>query len=147
MDCGALRLAGRAAGTAGATAMNCDPAELASLSRCYCFGSKWRSVMAYIYCQWANNLGPDYPCGTPSNRIQIVGAGAIIPEFWFQLSPTTWKPESAEPPSVQILLAGGIWRIYYFPGLPMYYSTSLQFPCVWTTDTAGTPPAPTGQYV
>ena len=38
--------------------MNCDPAELASLSRCYCFGSKWRSVLAYIYCQWANNLTP-----------------------------------------------------------------------------------------
>ena len=59
MDCGALRLAGRAAGTTGATAaMNCGPAELASLSRCYCFGSKWRSVLAYIYCQWANNLTP-----------------------------------------------------------------------------------------
>ena len=61
MDCGALRLAGRAAGTTGATAMNCDPAELASLSRCYCFGSKWRSVLAYIYCQWANNLTPSSP--------------------------------------------------------------------------------------
>jgi len=58
MDCGALRLAGR---TTGATAMNCDPAELASLSRCYCFGSKWRSVLAYIYCQWANNLTPSSP--------------------------------------------------------------------------------------
>ena len=69
MDCGALRLAGRAAGTAGATAaMNCDPAELASLSRCYCFGSKWRSVLAYIYCQWANNLTPQFSW-EPANAV------------------------------------------------------------------------------
>ena len=59
MDCGALRMAGRAAGTTGATAaMNCDPAELASLSRCHCLGGHWRRAWIYSLCQWANNLTP-----------------------------------------------------------------------------------------
>ena len=38
--------------------MNCDPAELASLSRCYCLGGHWRRAWIYSLCQWANNLTP-----------------------------------------------------------------------------------------
>ena len=41
--------------------MNCDPEELASLSRCYCLGGHWRRAWIYALCQWANNLTPPVP--------------------------------------------------------------------------------------
>ena len=155
MDCGALRLAGRAAGTTGATAMNCDPAELASLSRCYCFGSKWRSVLAYIYCQWANNLTPSYPCGVPSHRIKISGAGSSgANQFYSWVNDNLWSGET--DPNWQLgHIAGFPWvvRLLGIPSQFYYFSPELEFPCPWSLDDerggtgVGSLPSPTGQYV
>ena len=146
MDCGALRLAGRAAGTTGATAMNCDPAELASLSRCHRLGGHWRRAWIYALCQWANNL---YPCGAPSITIRIDG-GATNGDY-VKISPVYWSGPDIGPDEYYVMEPSGDgWdMIAYLFGVPNpYYHSSLDnFPCVWTLIPPFVDTIPTGQYV
>jgi hypothetical protein len=51
--------------------MNCDPAALASASRCWCFpADRQRAAMLYLACQWANAGGAP-PCTLPTAPIDL----------------------------------------------------------------------------
>jgi len=56
--------------------MDCTPAELIRLSRCWCLpASRQRAAMLYLACVWANAGGPPSPCTLPTAPIDM-GASA-----------------------------------------------------------------------
>jgi hypothetical protein len=134
----------------------CDPQALINSAVCFdkCIppGAQ-REVALYLLCQWSNAASaptpvppPTYPCGVPSNTIQISGAG--IPEINNQYTYGTdgyWRTSDY---SWQIYFNGSTWAIIDELLGNTYYSTPLaSFPCVWTLGPYGTNPAPTGLYI
>ena len=100
--------------------------------------------MVYLLCQWAAGAGPDYPCGAPSNQIQLTGAGFADANHTYTLLGQTWIG-----PSSQTISNGGdgYWYWYTNLGVSYYKSADANFPCTWELNLGDEPPAPTGTYL
>ena len=141
--------------------MICDPNVLLARARCFkCIPrGMQKEVQIYLLCQWLKKKAvtpppPSYPCGVPSNTIQISGAGtAAINQNYTNTSPVLWTSQDG----IWFLsFEHDAWIITNAPGNAESYYPSGLFPCEWFFDTNGEhyfvdsngdSPAPTGKYV
>lgn len=109
---------------------------------------KLPTLVSYLLCQWANNLAPA-GCGTPSDVIQISGAGNGDVNGIYVRNPINLNIyDSKDDPQASIVFSAGNATIYYgLAGFERYYSTTEDFPCTWTLGLDGTLPVPTGQWL
>ena len=88
--------------------------------------------------------GSPFPCGAPSNTIQISGAGSGLANDVYTLS----SPNVFSGSFCTIGLQAGNWQIVNnFTSLVLYSTDPTIFPCTWNTEPDGLDPAPTGQYI
>lgn len=131
--------------------MNCTPSSIIEASKCYCgLTAKEDSAVAiYLLCTWANQEGGPVTCGTPSDVIQISGAGSgDVNGIYVRnpILPNTYN--SHDDAQAKIVVTAGNATIFYgLAGFERYYSTAEDFPCTWTLGLDGTLPVPTGQWL
>ena len=139
---------------------SCDPNALIADARCFkCITrGMQREVQLYLLCQWANASAtpptpppPDYPCGAPSNTIQISGAGTAGVNQVYKKTVATGVWTSLDSVfTITFHSAGyGYWELDG-PVDGSYYVCQLEnnvFPCSWETGDNGDDPSPTGQYI
>lgn len=140
--------------------MTCDPKSLMDQARCFrCLpAGELRGVMIYLLCSWLKRKeppeppGPDYPCGVPSNTIEISGGGFPGNGIY------TWNPSislwlNLADPNYYIYFdaKNGWWSLFWAADVDqdIYTSTTDIFPCTWSVvqNDPPSPPAPTGQYI
>lgn len=101
--------------------------------------------MIYLLCEWAN--ASEFKCGTPSDIIEISGAGlpAANQQYFPTVVPNQWK--GVTDPTITLELIGGQYLLQSLFDPDQYYCSPEEFPCVWHLLPTGTGPAPTGVYV
>lgn len=137
--------------------MNCDPSALMGAAKCYqCIPPGQRgSVMTYLECQWANRESPEFPCGIPSDYINI--SGTFIPEkngLYVKTSSVLWTGPSyvigGENIEYTLAFTGSFWELIatssIFGPTTWYTSSAIDFPCTWISEAPLQPPA-TGEYI
>lgn len=126
--------------------MACDPNDLMVAAKCFNAipPGNLEAVKTALLCQWASGGGP-VECGTPSDLIQISGAGmAGANQLYEPNGLTQWK--GVTDPTWVMDLFEGVWTLGSIDTPDQYASTENQFPCIWTLIPGGTGPAPTGIY-
>lgn len=125
---------------------SCAPSDLVAAARCVsCLpvGIE-RAVRVALLCEWANKeVGPVFPCGVPSDTIEITGAGMVgANQIYTFNDPARWI---GSDPTWELDLISGIWYLTSGHAMGLRY-IAVDFPCTWVVNT-GDPPAPTGHYV
>ena len=137
----------------------CDPQALINSAVCFdkCIppGAQ-REVALMLLCNWAQAASaptpvppPTYPCGVPSNTIQISGAGrpGVDGNYVWDAPSGSWVQLPAHNCAIQ---TDGVnyFLVDFSTGASDYYNSSAaNFPCIWTVGNTNQPPAPTGQYI
>lgn len=104
-----------------------------------------KGAMISLLCEWAS--ASEFACGTPSDIIEITGAGlpAANQRYFPTVIPNQWK--GVTDPTITLELIGGQYLLQSLFDPDQYYCSPAEFPCVWHLLPTGTGPAPTGAYI
>jgi hypothetical protein len=129
--------------------MDCSAAALARAACRWCLpDDRQRAAQLFLLCRWASGTSP-YPCGAPSNTIQISGAGTVgVNQTYTLTGPNFYTSADAQWFLYYDGVVGSDWLIEDFFAVVYYQTEPSLFPCSWTTvEDSGTAPAPTGKYI
>lgn len=138
----------------------CTASALAKAAACYgcLLPRQRRNALLSLLCQWANSGGAPHGCGTPSDYIQLTGAGINNANGWYVKQTNTYwiGPHYQFGPvrtTYWIEYRNGRWELWnaitppFVPPEGLYWSSNAEFPCSWNPIVpAGIAPSPTGNY-